>query len=191
MKKLLVLAAGILGLWATQANAATMLDIGDSNELGTYAPGTPNGDQFTTAFVDHLRQLDPSAPADVYQEHLFDRSSHSFSPLDPAVFIQRIDLSVGANIEIPAGGAEYLAAKYAGGRPGHGGVEVWYIGGMSGLITIPDFWTPAGEKFGLSDITFLTPLGGGGQVPDGGLTVLLLGSALMGLGMLRNRFSSK
>jgi VPDSG-CTERM motif len=34
-------------------------------------------------------------------------------------------------------------------------------------------------------------LKGGSSVPDGGLTVALLGSALMGLGMLRKRFSTK
>ena len=54
--------------------------------------------------------------------------------------------------------------------------EVWYVGNLSGVITIP------GD--GLSGWTLFGP-GIAGAVPDGGTTVMLLGAALGVLGVAR------
>jgi protein with PEP-CTERM/exosortase system signal len=65
-------------------------------------------------------------------------------------------------------------------RNGDTSGAAWYIGNLSGDITIP-----------ANDATLLTLVGwtlftaGGQGVPDGGTTVMLLGAALGALGMAR------
>jgi hypothetical protein len=74
-----------------------------------------------------------------------------------------------------------LFAKYDRvGVPNAGFAEVWYIGDLSGIITIPGLRT--GGVYGLSGYTLF---GLGNGVPDGGTTVMLLGAALGALGMAR------
>jgi hypothetical protein len=58
-------------------------------------------------------------------------------------------------------------------------LKFWYVGNLSGIIRIP---VSAG-KHGVSGWTLFGP--GGGQVPDGDTTVMLLGAALGALGMAR------
>jgi hypothetical protein len=70
----------------------------------------------------------------------------------------------------------YLFAKYDG--PNYGS-EVWYVGDLSGIISIP---ATAG-RYGLSGWTLFGP--GVPGVPDGGTTAMLLGAALGVLGMAR------
>jgi hypothetical protein len=77
----------------------------------------------------------------------------------------------------------YLFAKYDGPNAGS---EVWYVGGISGVITIPGFGL-AGQNYGLSGWTLFGP---GVGVPDGGTTVMLLGAALGALGMARRFLKS-
>jgi hypothetical protein len=83
----------------------------------------------------------------------------------------------GTTINLGAGGLyTYLFATYAGGLLGS---EVWYVGNLSGIITIPAI----GGGCGLSGWTlFGTGVPG---VPDGGTTAMLLGAALGALGMAR------
>jgi len=78
----------------------------------------------------------------------------------------------------------YLFAKYDGPNAGS---EVWYVGGMSGIITIPALGL-AGQHYGLSGWTLFGP--GVPQAPDGGTTVMLLGAALGALGMARRFLKS-
>lgn len=56
--------------------------------------------------------------------------------------------------------------------------QVWYIGRLTGVITIPAL-RPNGK--GLSGWTLFGPT----SVPDGGATVMLLAAALGGLGLAR------
>jgi hypothetical protein len=70
----------------------------------------------------------------------------------------------------------YLFAKYDGQNDRS---LVWYVGNLSGTITIPQLG-PLGH--GLSGWILFPP---GGQVPDGGATVMLLGTALGVLGVVR------
>ena len=80
-------------------------------------------------------------------------------------------------MNLGAGGLyTYLLAKYDG--PNYG-TEVWYVGDLSGLITIP---ATAGG-YGLSGWMLFGP--GVSGVPDGGTTAMLLGAALGALGMAR------
>ncbi|PYK60275.1 MAG: hypothetical protein DME43_06165 [Verrucomicrobia bacterium] len=73
-----------------------------------------------------------------------------------------------------------MFAKYDG--PNYGS-EVWYVGNLSGIITIP----ATGGKYGLSGWTLFGP-GGGNHTPDSGTTAALLGLALTGLAGLRAKF---
>jgi hypothetical protein len=61
-------------------------------------------------------------------------------------------------------------------------LRLWYVGGLSGVITIPAFGLD-GQDYGLSGWTLFGP--GVPGVPDGGTTVMLLGAALGALGMAR------
>ena len=63
------------------------------------------------------------------------------------------------------------------------GSEVWYVGDLSGTITIP---ATAGG-YGLSGWTLF---GSASSVPDGGTTAMLLGAALSVLGLARRYIMS-
>ncbi len=86
-----------------------------------------------------------------------------------------------SNTSISLGtGYLYLLAKYGNNKvPGTSGPAfyVWYVGDLSGDVSVP--------AKGLSHISLYDPAGS--HVPDGGLTVLMLGSALAGLGMIARR----
>ena len=75
----------------------------------------------------------------------------------------------------------YLWAKYDGPNDK---AEVWYVGDLSGIITIP----ASDNGYGLSGWTLFGP--GVPGVPDGGTTAMLLGAALGALGMARRFLTS-
>jgi len=91
---------------------------------------------------------------------------------------------------------QYLVAAYGGKN---GGVAVWNISGLTGTIQIYRYARPemvngvrTGNLLGSNTarrgyfrITSYTLLNPTGSVPDGGATVMLLGAALGGLGMVR------
>jgi hypothetical protein len=111
--------------------------------------------------------------SDTFSGQDFTRSNNDFGPLADAVFDHN-----GTSLSIDVTGFDYLFAKYDG--PNYGS-EVWYVGDLSGFITIP----AKGGKYGLSGWTLFT--GSGDNVPDAGATASLLGAALMGLAFLRAR----
>ena len=85
-------------------------------------------------------------------------------------------------VNLGAGGFLYLFAKYDG--PNYGS-EVWYVGGLTGIITIP---ATAGG-YGLSGWTLFNP--GGTNVPEGGSTIAFLGLALTAAELLRRGVSRR
>src|SRR5205809_4845417 len=100
-------------------------------------------------------------------------SNNDFGPLpQPAVLALN---GTSTTIDLGTDLYSYLFAKYDG--PNYGS-EVWYVGNLSGIITIPAM----GGRYGLSGWTLFGP---GAGVPDGGTTVMLLGAALGALGMAR------
>jgi hypothetical protein len=161
-------ACASLGL-ASQANA---LVIGDAHELGFVNFGIPSGDQDRENYTNHLIDM-ALGSSDSFSGQDFKRSNNNFGPLADAVFDHN-----GTSLSIDVTGFDYLFAKYDG--PNYGS-EVWYVGDLSGVITIP----AKGGKYGLSGWTLFT--GSGDNVPDAGATVSLLGAALMGLAFLRAR----
>jgi hypothetical protein len=152
---------------------ARALTIGDDHELGFVEFGIPSGDADRTAYVNHLIGMALGSQDDALGQH-FTRSNNDFGPLPTAVFALN---GTSTSIDLGAGGLyTYLFAKYDG--PNFG-AEVWYVGDLSGIITIP---ATAGG-YGLSGWTLFGP--GTPGVPDGGTTVMLLGAALGSLGVAR------
>jgi len=164
---------GLLLAFSHHAGAVA-LSIHDSHELGFVLYGIPSGDADRTLYVNHLINQ-TLGTTDLADGQTYTRSTRVFSPLDAAVWNSN---GTGTNVNVGTGGFEYLFAKYDG--PNYGS-EVWYIGGLTGTITIP----AAAGGYGLSGWTLFTP--GGAQVPDGGSTVILLGLALTGVMVVRTR----
>jgi len=180
-------------LFAICCNAnATSFTIGDSNALGFINYGIPTGDADITSYVNALIGLPLGGTTNVVvgpKTNVITRSFNFFGSLDPAVLASRTSYSsAGATVTIDLGtGYEYLFAKYDG--PNYGS-EVWYVGGLTGTITIPGFAevVTVGKRghlivndYGISAVALFTP----DPVPDGGTTVVLLTSSLVALAMLR------
>jgi VPDSG-CTERM motif len=152
------------------------LTIGDAHELGFADPGLP---QFSapnaTLFVNTMIGLALGGSTHVIisaRDNLVTRSNNAFAPLPTAVFARKGSTTT---IDLGTGLYSYLWAKYDGQ---HFGAEVWYVGNLSGMITIP----ATGGGYGLTTWKLFGP---GVGVPDGGATVMLLGAALAVLGTAR------
>jgi hypothetical protein len=153
--------------------------IGDQRELGQVHPAIPEGDAAITQYVNLMISLAPKGSGHVIigpHDILVTRSMNDFGPLaSPAALVLR---GTGMTIALGTQGTyDYLFAHYGG--PGGGFGEVWYLGDLSGLITIP------GNAFrhGLSGWALFA--GPHTAIPDGGATVMLLGTALGALGVVR------
>ena len=152
---------------------ARALSIGDSQELGFLWPGVQGktDNQKKVNYVNHLIGMALGA-IDVANGEVYFRSNHGFKSLPTAA---RALNGGGRTINLRTGGLyTYLFATYDGY-----GSEVWYVGNLSGIITIP--FLAAG--YYLTGWTLLGP--GSVGVPDGGLTVALLGAALGVLALAR------
>jgi hypothetical protein len=152
---------------------ASALGIGDSHELGFLWPGIQKktADQNKLIYVNHLIGMALGA-IDVSNGEVYFRSNHGFKSLPSAVSAAT---GGGRTINLRTGGLyTYLLATYSGY-----GSEVWYIGNLNGIITIP--FLAAGHY--LIGWTLFGPRGIG--VPDGGITVMLLGVALGVLALAR------
>ena len=159
--------------------SARALTIGDEHEIGFVEFGIPSGDQDRLNYVNHLIGMGLGTEDDALGQH-FTRSGNDFGALAPAVLTGHVN-GTSTSINLGAGGTYlYLFAKYDG--PNYGS-EVWYVGDLSGIITIPD----SAGGYGLSGWTLF---GTAGSVPDGGTTVMLLGTALGALGMARRYIMS-
>jgi VPDSG-CTERM motif len=179
--------AVLLALGCT-AKAATALNFDDSHDLGIVLFGIPSGDVDRTSYVNHLIDMAPGT-SDSFSGQTFHRSLHNPGPGFPnypdAVFALN---GTGTTINLGSGLYSYLFAKYDGKNAGS---EVWYVGDLSGIITIPATGLKADNDadhgYGLSGWTLFGP-GGGNNAPDGGTTAALLGMGLSGLAALRAKF---
>jgi hypothetical protein len=173
-------AAFCAGLLAFNVSAAA-LTIGDVSTLGYVFLGIPSGDLDRLNYVNHLAGMAPGT-LDSFSGQTFIRTLNNPGPgfpnypkaAPPALNGSSTTIDLG----LTAGAFDYLFAKYDG--PNQGSV-VWFVGDMSGSVTIPASWT----GLGLSKWTLVKEDGGGGNVPDSGSTVILLGTALTGLGVAR------
>jgi VPDSG-CTERM motif len=180
-KKLAMLSGAFCAAMLAFSHNASALTIGDTHELGQVRPPVPEGDADITQYVNFMIGLAPGDSGHVIigpHDALVTRSLNNFGPLpSPATLALR---GTGTTIDLgaTAGVFDYLFAHYGG--PGGGTAEVWFVGNLSGIITIPA--TGFGD-YGLSGWALFTAPGG--AVPDGGTTVMLLGAGLCVLGIAR------
>jgi hypothetical protein len=175
--KLAVLCAAVAGALLAFSNSAhaVSLQIGDGHELGFVNFGIPGGDSDRLNYVNHLVGMALGATDQAFGQTFF-RSNNSFSQMPQALLAGSVK-GTTTSINLGSGGLySYLLAKYDG--PNYG-TEVWYVGDLSGVITIP---ATAG-RYGLSGWMLFGP--GSQGVPDGGTTAMLLGAALSALGVAR------
>jgi PEP-CTERM motif len=165
----------ILGLLAAAlvAGPAGALTIGDDQELGYIAFGIPAGDANRTAYVNYLIDMAPGA-TDTALDQTFYRSANSFGTLPDAVFALN---GTSTTIDLGLTDYLYLLAKYDGPNWGS---QVWYVGNLDGIITIPQF----AERYELSGWTLFN--GNTVSVPEPGM-LGLFGLGLVGLGFVRRR----
>jgi len=190
MKKSMVLVACLLALsFGANAAEAISLSINDGYYVGSAVPGIPSDPAFEVAFINQLIGMVPDSEATVVidpppsggasKSTDFYRSANTFWFVTPVLFADKDEsvvdtYSAGTNIY------NYVVGKY-GNEAGAGGQvsHVWFSStGFSGDIVIP--------ATGLSHISVFNSFKK--DVPDGGVTLMLLGGALVGLGALRRKF---
>jgi hypothetical protein len=171
LKHKLSICTAVCAAFLALSHNASALSVGDSHELGFLWPGLPIGNQNNATYVNHLVGMALGA-FDIANGQIYFRSNNTFSSLPTAGSALS---GTGTTINLGAGGVyTYLFASYSGL-----GAEVWYVGDLHGVITIPGI-------FNLCGLTKWTLFGPGGQgVPDGGTTAMLLGTALGALAMAR------
>lgn len=184
MKKFALLAivcAAALMLAAPNASA-TALSAGDAYYLGSIDPGAPASATDEVAYINHLITLSPGGTDTVVQisppkDWLYTRSSNVFAALPSVTTASGIQGSTTPITGIDVNGFTYLLAKY--GNVSH----VWYVVGLTTVDLESSIGTAGGlshySRYGYDEFQ---------RVPDGGMTLMLLGGALVGLEGLRRRF---
>lgn len=184
-RKLALLCTVLAGALLTFNHSArgVTLAVGDSHELGFINAGNV-GLATRMLFVNHLIGMTENTSG-TFMGNNFTRSNNHFASLPAALTtpgtVTTVNPPSQVNINIGTGLYSYLYAKYDGPNAG---TEVWYIGDLSGIITIPGFL----GRYGLSGYTLFGP--GVPGVPDGGTTAMLLGAALSMLGVARRYIMS-
>jgi hypothetical protein len=152
------------------------LAFNDQYVVGTISPGAPADPDDVATYINNMISL-PLGGSDTFAGQTITRSTNMFGSLPQASATGAVS-GTGTTINLNTLGTfTYLFAKYDGQNDNS---MVWNISGLTGILTIPAFG-PLG--YGLSGWILFGPTGG--QVPDGGTTVMLLGAALGALGMAR------
>ena len=174
LKHIAVLAIALASI--TLVGATNALTIGDSRDLGLISKNQPADPVSSTDFLNILlnQNLGTTATigANTYTRTMNDPLSGNYPA---AVFA--VDLGAVTTINL-AGGYTYLLAKYDGQNWGS---EVWYVGGLTGNITIPLYGS--GDQYAVSHVYLFNP--NGATVPEGGMSLVLLGAAVGGLALAR------
>ena len=159
----------------------TALTFNDTHVVGTISPAAPASPADVAPYINFMIGLVPGHSGTFHNPphtQTVTRSSNLFPSL-PNALVPGAVSGTGTTIHLGAGGVfSYLFAKYDGQNDIS---QVWYVGNLSGILTIP-LDGPLGH--GLSGWILFGP-GGTPSVPDGGTTVMLLGAALGALGVAR------
>ena len=181
MKRLFVVLIALgLGIAASSPAEAIGITIGDAKYLGYVDPGTPSALSDEVVYVNLIlgtglgltRDVNLGNPQDPYEVF---RSTNVFSPLPAAVLAGAGGLAnYGGGTTVNTAGYYYLLVKTGNAD------QVWYLGGTVASVDIP---TGFGSALGTSHYALFNPT----SVPDGGATMMLLGGALLALGVLRRK----
>jgi VPDSG-CTERM motif len=185
-KKLALLCSAVCAAMFAFNHNADALTIGDNQTLGYVFFGIPSGDTDRLNYVNDLvAAYNAGNPSGFTfsghgQSYTLVNGQPAFGATLPNAVLPAVN-GTSTTINLGSGLYSYLFAKYDG--PNQGSV-VWYVGNLSGTVTIPGDW----NGYGLSGWTLFGP--GGHGVPDGGTTAMLLGTALGALGMVRRFLKS-
>jgi len=163
--------------FTNNANAdATLGFFPDTHVVGTISPGAPADPADVATYINFMIALAPGGSGS-FGGQTITRSTNTFGSLPLATSVGAVS-GQGTTVNLTdLGTFTYLFAKYDGQNDNS---QVWNISGLTGIITIPAFG-PLG--YGLSGWILFNQTAPG--VPDGGTTVMLLGTALGALGMAR------
>jgi hypothetical protein len=190
---LLVAATVVLGLCtlSAQANTVSIEDYG----IGTIVPGTPADPNTELGFVQTAVSVwNGNTAAGTYNGNTFALLNGGMVPtpltaptIAPANDFNFNGTGNSAVISLGTGGYDYLLTRWGGGD------ILYYVGGLSGDITVEnDLIAPGSSLTGLSHFALFgdennpNPPGNPNppSVPDGGSTLALLGPVLLAFGYL-------
>ena len=176
-RTLIITVACALGLMLSGVTAqATPLTYGDEYYLGSYMPN-PADPTEEALRINILNDYGVGVEAIVDGINYSRVGSTLDGSFPDAVFGLKLE-NVGS---IDATGFQYVLAKYGGGQDGYS--LVWFLStGFAGEVEPPARY----DGNGLSHIDVFTRTTT--TVPDGGITLMLLGGALVGIGALRRKF---
>jgi hypothetical protein len=184
--KLAMLSAAVCAVMlAFTNNASADATLGffppDTHVVGTITPANPADPGDVVNYINFMIAL-PSPGSGTFHpgqvdENFITRTTNLFGSLPTATNVGSVS-GGGTTVDLNAFGTfTYLFAKYDGQNDFS---VVWNITGLTGILTIPGFG-PNG--YALSGWILFNQTGP--PVPDGGTTIMLLGAALGGLGMVR------
>lgn len=185
MKRITIFAtlcALALGLTAPNALAVS-LTTSSTQYLGFVNPGSPANAADEVGYINHLVfNMAPGATTPDTAGHDFTRSSNSCASCPTAVTTGGNQGAGPATSGIDVTGWTYLLAKY-------GNISyVWHVGGINTTVDLPT-GLPGGnparptQNAGQSHYSLYNHT----NVPDGGMTLMLLGGVLVGIETLRRK----
>ena len=182
MKTNIIRLAGIfaVGVLLSVSARAVTLTFGDAYSLGSVTPGHPDSDPDQVAVLNQLIDL-AAGNNQVVGDYTYDRTSN----FQPGSGLTNASTTDADRVDGPSfdlgDGYLYIVAKYGNGIPGAdgNGFYAWYVAGLTGEITVPDH--------ALSHISAYNPGEPGNNVPDGGMTAVLLGLGLVALSFAARR----
>lgn len=160
-------------------SAVPTLTIGDSRDLGLIDKNQPANPTSSASFINIL--LDQplgSGPTTVGANKYTRTTNDPLNGIYPDAVFSGVEFGANVtNIDLSTGYL-YLLAKYDGPNWGS---QVWYVGDLTGPITIP--LNGSGNQYAVSHTYLFNPQGA--SVPDAGATLMLLGIGLSSLAAAR------
>jgi hypothetical protein len=177
-----------LGLTATNARADIALTYCDSFCVGFVQGSNPQiaNETDEAAMINSLITVaagDSDSLSPPAGETTYWREDSSLPGPFPSADATGVTSVQNVSTGIVVVGSAYIAAKYDGPNIGH---VVWFV--PSGTYSIPTELVNPITGVGPQGLSHHTVFPTGGTVPDGGVTLMLLGGALFGLESLRRRF---
>jgi len=161
---------------AASASAITVLDLTSDRYIGSIVDGIPPNEANETTWVNSLAAK-LSAGSYVLGSETLTRSGNRLGAVpSPSSYFDKDD--VAPVLPVIVDGFDFVLGKYGAGQAAGQISYVWYVGGLTGEVSIPS-----------AALSHVTRFGAGARVSDGGSTVALLGLGLALLGIARRKLA--